>query len=667
MEPLNRLAFAPKESRWEIEETFQYEERREIIFWNRKNRKILKDIKADINYVYRGQFVQTERRKVTQTLVKTLDKSAQPKRKKTRGLTINELRRRNEQGSQAPLDDNNKEPEETNDHETISQVSPLTFVGLHTRYQYDLEGNITTTSVRKVVNVMLSESESEPSETSDDDQLEDPQTRKRPHRDLERAERKRKRRDIELARQFRQKLRPDRPMVHKKRTYLAQLSTEYRQTLAGFEDFPQPLKIGKVRRESPRVRLLLTNLSPTTQNFLSKTPNKDKDIQNANPGGSDEKDVSVRFYDYSKYHSNTSYKTTAPQTSKSMVINILYRSFFEKKYELARQALGVYARIPDADFRYVYLMALKLIQERIKDREENSGSNKMLASGYDLHEIEKDEELIRWMCVGYPYIIERMRPNEHRYTHKTAHFNVFYAITLLKKPWPSGYTEALDLLNDLMVKPPYVNEPIFYILRAAANTILAYDKNEMRQHTSHDRIQEARNRRIRAIDQVHEDLERMVQLGGETFYPKSVIDEQLKGLDDLHDLLRDGGDIVSSDENGDSSTDSENEEEAASPESNHEEHSILEPSNGNEPSPSDDDFNSNSKSPKPESPKLSNHLGTSPSNLKIKSEDDLNPNSDSDSDPNSNSNLQSQKPSESANSDTDSGSTTDFGQSSDEN
>lgn len=105
---------------------------------------------------------------------------------------------------------------------------------------------------------------------------------------------------------------------------------------------------------------------------------------------------------------------------------------FEKKYELARQALGVYARIPDADFRYVYLMALKLIQERIKDREENSGSNKMLASGYDLHEIEKDEELIRWMCVGYPYIIERMRPNEHRYTHKTAHFNVFYAITLLK-------------------------------------------------------------------------------------------------------------------------------------------------------------------------------------------------------------------------------------------
>lgn len=607
MEPLNKYFIYRPLAHRETTEKFIEHEQKEIRYWYRQNRLDLDRIQNDIDYVYRGRFVQSEPRGLVKDLKlqqksrktkKNKDKNERKRKKGKKGLTLQELRQKNDR-KLVEEEDNHDTPENENndqnsqDENELLRVLPLLFCGLHSRNLYTVTGRLEQTSSSNTAPENdRSDSEEGSLEVISDSESEDDEFSELTHQQQIYSK---------ISKKIRREIANDSQKFIGRALINSAPERNFRVELNGIENFPLPLQVANVRRESPRIQLLMSSLSPSTQNFLARnksaplhTPENPK-AREATPDiielplkrdGNllknvrfDEHDVTVNFYDYDKYFDNFPIHQNSTLTARRMVSNILYRAFIEKKYELARRAMGVYVREIDSDIRFVYSIALKILERRQSEREQSMnrdniiGTNSYLSSSYNTGQnIAEDEEFIRWLIVGYPAISEKK--TKWREFASNVEFNLTYVLKLLKKPSPHGYEEAIEYLNDLLMKAPYLDEPIFYILRAAANTQLAFDKENMTAIPT--KSYQILKRRINAIDEVHKDLEKSIEIGGEGFYPKEIIDSQLESLDHLQTLLREGKDLGDSDSDSDSNDDS----------------------NGNSDSESDSDSNSNSDSEK---------------------------------------------------------------------
>lgn len=584
MDSINYSHQVPSVAQSRTFNTFLTEERREIQLWSMLNKSKLESIKRDVNYLYRGQYVQTLRRKVWEQggsadgrkslgEEKKKKKKEGKERKQRKGKTLQELRdlNRNNENGGAGSSQQLQEEESTQNNETSTskptsfQIGELLFVGLYTQTHYDTNCQIVSNIRKKIRNLdeisMESPFESESSSSSDDEDTQNNQSismKGRPPLS--------KHKRLHLLKKLRNIKRLKKQLDLDTRLNAIENSPEsngvdtmmlFQRNVLGLESYPKPLKVGKVYRQSPRIDPLLATLSLDTQKFLAKrsqTPlrclNSLKEPKSIFGAGNSDV-VSVRFYNYIEATTGNLDIINGFSTAKQMVSSILFRSFFEQQYELARYALGVYVRTPDSDYRFVYTMAYKLIQQQLDQQNDSSyaRNNHYTSSSKSP---EKDEEFIRWMCVAYPTLVDQLMPQKNKRTHKSVDFHVFLLLKLLKKPWPGGYTEALEVLEDLVARVPYVDEPIFYLLRIVANTMLAHDSGSVPKE---DRIrkQEIVQKRLKSIDQVYLDFEKIKTFGDEKFYPEDLVQKQLSILNDLEERLRN-----EDEESDEGSSDSEN-------------------------------------------------------------------------------------------------------------
>lgn len=514
---------------------FQLEECREIRLWNKYHKDRLDEILNDSSYCYRGRFVQTIRR----------DKGVEEQ-------AADEEQELDEDESQRRKSKKSKKAKKVQKQETTLQPgvrSPpeLMFVGLYTQIFYNYKGEIKSKYRKKVMDMSDSENEadlmsesSKPAvktqipnavESVHDDQI--PNRLESSHKQLSSHKYHKNPKTIK---HMRQELDIETRIMNICRDperFEKDALTTFQKTVFGLEKYPQPLKVGKVQKETARTKLLLSTLSPSTQHFLAKRSCRKGSCKNFSEEDTHKKKahgrshlsssdlVSVRFYDYTKAHLNQSSSDNGFNTSKTMVSTILFRSFLEGKYELARQALAVYIRTPDPDLRFVYTIVLRILQERV-------GSS----LSFSQNDAEKDSEFMRWMCVAYPSVHEARASEKVKRTAKSVDF---YGLTLLQMMLTGsakGYRDALEMLQDLIVKPPYVDEPIFYLLRATANCMLACDEGDLRE-------------RINAVDKVYNDFERIKELekrNSSSFYPQALAEQLLEKLESLQDNLQTGQD-----------------------------------------------------------------------------------------------------------------------------
>lgn len=639
MEPLHSTLWSASPVEQSTSHRFIFEEQREVRQWYLENQYQIDEIRNDATYFFKGVFVQTEPRRVPEsdrdgliswkkikqeasgeegdeenadravhsnrrrknTPTKPIDAKGKSKRKAVKEMTLEEMRRQIGAGTSATDpphnssdDDNDSEKKDEDAIEASMTLEPLRFRGLHTRRLYDLHGawkpryrkltgDVFRLTPEQIDNAVSDSEDDEepyyqPTFEINDKEIEEEDAETTwdiPHEELNRLKfiKGQKKR---LTKNFND------PTIFKNVSSFSQTYFLFRRKMSGMDAFPRHLKVGKVRRESPRVQLLMQSLSPSTLQFLSKNRSSGAFSSSLtspkNPRLDQEDDVFVNFHSYNSLRDKWEKSENETATAKHMVTNILYRSILEKKYELARRALGIYIRQEDSDMRPIYSMALRILEHRKKERERESGnsafseSNQLPSSLNNLQDIGEDEELIRWMIVAYPAMIEYF--SSRRNQPKNVEYTQLHVLKMLHKPAPIGYSEALDYLDDLVRKAPYLGEPVFFLLRASANTQLAFDKGA------------DINLRLRAIDRVHDDYRVVQKLGGENFYPDKLVDVQLEQLNILQELLRDGKDYdeKNSDESSSGSSGEEDEEQADASETPNTDESSSN-SEGSSPSP----------------------------------------------------------------------------------
>ncbi|VVT54061.1 uncharacterized protein SAPINGB_P003887 [Magnusiomyces paraingens] len=538
MEPLHISLLTPSILKNKTVRRFHYEEQREIRQWYKTNRNDLSDIRDNPHYCYKGLFVQTESRSSSS---KSASKKKSNSGKKSNKVSkFSNSKRSSDMSSSGQTTVNLDEKGEDEDEDAIeanSVIEPLRFRGLYTRNLYDLLGRLKPKyqSNTKEFKGFSADNFSDIERSSDSDEENfyspafeinennsesllgvDSQEISTFH--LLKDQKSRISKNLSNPELLGDSLR------RKKQDLL------FRCELSGIESLPQPLKVGKIRRESPRVQMLMKSLSSTTLQFLSKNRSRN-DFKNKNIPTADynhfklprEDDVFINFHSCAKLNNNSGQKITEAVTAKQMVANILCKSILDKKYELARRALGIYVRHDDSDMRLVYSAALKILDYRKTEKRSNVLNQNGDIENGDVNEISEDEELIRWMIVAYPSMIEYFQLS--RSFPKNIEYAQLYVMKMLYKPEPRGYNEAIDYLDDLLRKAPYLDEPVFYLLRAFANTQKAYDENA---DTSE---------RLKAIDSIQNDYQNVHELGGEGFYPKDLITLQRKNIGKLQKSL----------------------------------------------------------------------------------------------------------------------------------
>jgi hypothetical protein len=230
---------------------------------------------------------------------------------------------------------------------------------------------------------------------------------------------------------------------------------------------------------------------------------------------------------------------------------LLQIGMLRKDYALATRAFSLILRNAQAQPRAAWTIGLELLTWRRELREKASmrdyhPDKDSLPTNNDLHtrpfkygsSRREDEEFLEWLVLSFPFM-RHIRPQMWKVLPRAPEFYQHLILYKLRYSDPKG---ALERLQDVMLVPPYNDDPVLYALSGVATMQLMVLEQKKTSGEPSEKVQEL-------CQKSRDYFDRCIELGG--VLPDDILKMEMESL------LGDGDE--SKDSNGEQNSNGEQE------------------------------------------------------------------------------------------------------------